>query len=458
MKGRVLIVDDEPLVRRSLRRLLDGDGWTITEAGGADEALGLLAAHSFDVAVIDYKLVDGTGFDVLDWIQGHRRATTSIMLTAYGNVGLAVEAMKKGAFDFLEKEGDPQLTRHVVEKALDQARLRSELALLQEERLAGSKLPQVIGRSRAMRAVLETAYEFARTGATVLLRGETGTGKSLLAEFIHFASPRAEEPLVTLNCGAIPRELMESELFGYSRGAFTGARESGKMGLIERADGGTLLLDEIGDLSTELQTKLLQVLESREFLRVGAVEPTRVDVRFVAATNVDLEARIKDGRFRRDLYYRLNVAGVVVPPLRDRKDDIVPLARHFAHRLAERYGKTVNALSGEAEEWLLARPWPGNVRELRNVIERAILLLRGDTLDAQDLACAQEPLPEERGEDDCWVKLRLGSGGDLLEALTREVVARAWERSGGNQSQAARLLGIPRTTFQTYVQRFSLGS
>jgi two-component system response regulator HydG len=373
-------------------------------------------------------------------------------------VGLAVDALKKGAVDFLEKEGDPQLTRHVVERALEQARLRKEVELLHRQRLAGTKGPQIVADSAVMRRLLATVDEFARSEATVLFQGETGTGKSLLAEFVHYASPRADGPLVTINCGAIPKELIESELFGYADGAFTGARQQGKMGLIERADGGTLLLDEIGDLSLELQSKLLHVLETREFIRVGAVEPTRVDVRFVAATNADLTERIADGRFRRDLYYRLNVATATLPPLRDRKDDIPALARHFVQRLAERYGKAVHALTPQADEWLVSQPWPGNARELRNVIERALLLLRSNTLDETDLRCAASPDDLDcraRGSADCTVRLQFGQG-DLLAESTRQVVLQAWERSGFNQSQAARLLGIPRTTFQTYVQKYGL--
>jgi two-component system, NtrC family, response regulator AtoC len=455
MKHRILIVDDEPLVRSSLRRLLSHDAWRVTEAASGGAAVAALKEQVFDLAIIDYRLGDVTGLDVLDAAREFSPSTTAIMLTAHGNVSLAVAALKKGAYDFLQKDADPQLTRHVVEKALEKSRLRKEVELLQRERVSRSNLPQIICKSAPMRQAVELADQFAGTEATVLLEGETGVGKSLLAEFIHYASGRADGRLVTINCGAIPKELIESELFGYAEGAFTGARQKGKTGLIERAHGGTLFLDEIGDLSPELQSKLLHVLEKREFLAVGAVEPTRVDVRFVAATNMELAKRIGDGGFRRDLYYRLNVAAVFLPPLRQRRDDILPLARHFVQKLNDQYGKAVTTISAEAEQWLLDQPWPGNVRELRNVLERIMVLKRTDTVEAADLKMNQAA-PPPRTDGCVRLELELGSGDDLLVAAVRALVLQAWERSGYNQTQAARLLGIPRTSFQTYVQKFQL--
>jgi two-component system, NtrC family, response regulator AtoC len=455
MKYRILIVDDEPLVRSSLRRLLSHDAWRVTEAGSGGAAMAALERDVFDLAIIDYRLGDLTGLDVLEAVQAMSPSTTAIMLTAHGNVELAVDALKMGAYDFLQKDADPQVTRHVVEKALEKARLRREVELLQQERVARANLPQIIYKSAAMGRAVELADQYARTEATVLIEGETGVGKSLVAEFVHYASGRSDGPLVTINCGAIPKELMESELFGYTEGAFTGARQKGKPGLIQRADGGTLLLDEIGDLSLELQSKLLHVLEKREFLAVGAVEPTRVDVRFVAATHVDLPKRIAEGRFRRDLYYRLNVGAVFLPALRQRREDILPLARHFVQKLNEQYGKAVLAISPEAERRLVEQPWPGNVRELRNVLERIMVLKRTDTIDAADLQLNQAaPGPSAAGQ--VRLEVEFGSGDDLLGEAIRQLVVEAWERSEYNQTQAARLLGIPRTSFQTYVQRFRL--
>jgi two-component system, NtrC family, response regulator AtoC len=455
MKYEILIIDDEPLVRASLRRLLDRGDWRVTEAGSGAAALKAIRGRAFDVAIIDYRLGDITGMDVLEALREQSPVTMAIVLTAHGSVDLAVAALKKGAYDFLQKDADPQVTRHVVEKALERVRLRKELEQLQEERVGRSNLPQIICRSALMKQALEAADQYARTAATVLIEGETGVGKSLVAEFVHYASDRSEGPFVTINCGAIPKELIESELFGYADGAFTGARQQGKKGLVERADGGTLLLDEIGDLSVELQSKLLHVLEKREFLRVGAVEPTRVDVRFIAATNVDLTRRIAEERFRRDLYYRINVAAIHIPPLRERRDDILPLARHFVQKLNDQYGKCVTVLAQDAEEHLRAQPWPGNVRELRNLLERVVLLKRDDTIVAADLALNRaRPVPAGNGA--FVLEVDFNSGEDLLEGVVRQLVLQAWARSQHNQTQAARLLGIPRTSFQTYVQKFQL--
>jgi DNA-binding NtrC family response regulator len=454
MKYDILLIDDEPLVRGSLRRLLSQPDWRVTEVGSGEAACEAFARQRFDIAIIDICLGDLNGVQVLDVLREKSPSTVPIILTAYGSVNLAVEALKKGAYDFLQKDGDPQLVRHVVERAVEKARLQKEVETLRQDRLAQANLPQIIYRSRAMQQVLEMLDEYARTDATVLIEGETGVGKSLLVEFLHYASPRANGPFVTINCGAIPKELIESELFGYAEGAFTGAKQKGKVGLIKRADGGTLFLDEIGDLSLELQSKLLHVLEKREFLSVGAVEPTRVDVRFVSATNVDLSRQIAEGRFRRDLYYRLNVAAVHLPPLRERKEDILPLVRHFVNRLNAEYKKAVTTLAPEVEKQLESHAWPGNVREVRNLLERIILLKRTDTIEVADLHSLNNGRPVTNGDGPFQVGVDFASGADVLGEVTRQVVTQAWERSQHNQSQAARLLGIPRTTFQTYLQKY----
>jgi two-component system, NtrC family, response regulator AtoC len=452
----ILIIDDEPIVRGSLRRLLGRPDWRITEAASGTAACDTLGRARPDVAIVDLCLGDMNGLEVLEILRDRSPDTVPIVLTAYGSVNLAVDALKKGAYDFLQKDGDPQLISHVVERAVEKARLRREVEELRQERLACTNLPQIICRSPLMVDVMSVVGDYARTDATVLIEGETGVGKSLVAEFVHYASSRADGPLVTINCGAIPKELIESELFGYAEGAFTGAKQKGKIGLIKRADRGTLFLDEIGDLSLELQSKLLHVLENREYLAVGAVEPTTVDVRFISATNCDLARQIADGRFRRDLYYRLNVAAVTVPPLRERREDILPLARHFIHRFNTQYGRHVTNMAPEAELRLENCAWRGNVRELRNVIERAMLLKRSDTLEAADLQCLNDGEDVAATDGTYQVKVHLSSGADVLNELTRKVVLHAWDRSQHNQSQAARLLGIPRTTFQTYMQKFDL--
>ncbi len=456
MTFSILMVDDEPLVRASLKRLLRHEDWRLVEAASGAAACAAIEQQAFDVAIIDYNLGDMTGLEVLERLRERSGTTVAILLTAYGTVDLAVDALKKGAYDFLQKDGAPGLTRHVVEKAVEKARLRREVEALREQRLASATLPQIVYRSPVMRRAMAAVDEFARTDATVLLEGETGVGKSLVAEWIHYASARRDGPFVTINCGAIPRELIESELFGYAEGAFTGARQRGKIGLVKRADGGTLFLDEIGDLSPDTQSKLLHVLERREYLAVGAVEPTRVDVRFIAATNSDLSKRIVEGSFRRDLYYRLAVATVLIPPLRQRPEDILPLVRHFLTRLNERHDRAVAALAPEAEARLQAYAWPGNARELHNVLERAVLRKHSDTIEAADLAGLAGPGGTDAQPGTVQLQVELGSGQDVLHDLVREVLLRTWEQSGHNQSQAARLLGIPRTTFQTYMQRFDL--
>ena len=456
MTYSILIVDDEPLVRASLQRLLEHDDWQLEEAASGAAARTAIDRQTFDVAIIDYNLGDMTGLNVLAILRERSAATVPILLTAYGTVDLAVEALKQGAYDFLQKDGAPGLTRHVVEKAVEKARLRREVDALREQRLASANLPQIVYRSVAMRQAMAAVDEFARTDATVLLEGETGVGKSLVAEWIHYASTRCDGPFVTINCGAIPRELIESELFGYAEGAFTGARQRGKIGLVMRADGGTLFLDEIGDLAPETQSKLLHVLERREFLAVGAVEPSRVDVRFISATNSDLSKRIVEGSFRRDLYYRLAVATVLIPPLRERPEDILPLVRHFLTRLNHQHGRAVTAIAPAAEERLQRHSWPGNVRELHNLLERILLRKHSDTIDLADLAELSGAGAADGPGDALRLQVTLGSGQDVLHDLVREVVLRTWERSAHNQSQAARLLGIPRTTFQTYMQRFDL--
>jgi two-component system, NtrC family, response regulator AtoC len=452
----ILVIDDEPIVRSSLCRLLRRADWNLVEASSGAAALDEISRRVFDVAIVDLCLGDMTGLQVLDAIRERSPDTVPIMLTAYGTIANAVDALKKGAYDFLQKDGDPQLIRHVVQKALERARLRKEVEQLRKDRLSHAQVPQIVCRSAAMTQAMSTLDAYAATGATVLLEGETGVGKSIAAEFVHYASPRSSGPFVTLNCGAIPRELIESELFGYAEGAFTGAKQKGKIGLVKRADRGTLFLDEIGDLSLDLQSKLLHVLERQEYISIGAVEPTTVDVRFVSATNANLSQLIAEGKFRRDLYYRLNVAPVYLPPLRERVDDIMPLTHLFIRRFNKQYGRAVSAVAPEAEARLLAYAWPGNVRELRNVIERVMLLKKTDTIEPGELHWLETGQPVGSGDDPCHVDVPLGTGMDVLGEVTRRVVLQAWERSEHNQSRAARLLGIPRTTFQAYMQKCEL--
>ncbi|MBD3275111.1 MAG: response regulator, partial [Candidatus Marinimicrobia bacterium] len=354
MKYKILIIDDEKIVRNSLKRMLSSEEWDISTAGSINDARESIDAVQYDLVIVDYKLDDGNGMEIIDYVNETHPEIPTIMLTAYGNISLAVDAVKKGASDFLEKESDPELLRHTIDQALEKVRLRKEVEALQHEKFGGEPLESLVAVSDEMQEVLDIARECARCDATILIDGETGTGKSVLAEHIHQASDRREEPFVTINCGSIPTELIESELFGYEKGAFTGASKAGKTGLIEKAHGGTLFLDEIGNLPLGMQAKLLFVLEKGEFLRVGAVDSTRVDVRFIAATNADLEEKIDAGDFRSDLYYRLNIAHITIPPLREHTCDILPLAKQFLHELNQKFGKSVTHISDGAKDRLLA--------------------------------------------------------------------------------------------------------
>ena len=453
---KILVVDDEHLVRNSMKRLLDQQDWRILLASNMEEALSILNRQKPDVIIIDYKLGSDNGMELLERVVEGYPDTVPIMLTAYGNIALAVEAVKKGAYDFLQKDGDPELLRHVVAKALEKVRLRKEVERLQTTFLRKHDVSALIGESPAMKEVLAMADRFAQGDCTILLEGETGTGKSLVAEYIHYRSERREGPFITINCGAIPRELIESELFGYEKGAFTGANTRGKAGLISQADQGTLFLDEISDLAVELQSKLLYVLESGEILPVGGVQPHRVDVRFIAATNADLQTLMQENRFRQDLFYRLNVANIRIPPLRERKEDILPLTKMFLNQFNRKFHKSVYGLSSAAQAALLNHSWPGNVRELRNLIERIVLLSTKELIDVEDLAPLLGP-PRPSGHDAlCCVEIRLGQGENVLQQAQAQLVKHAWQRSEKNQTLAARLLGIPRTTLQHYLQKYRL--
>ena len=456
MKSDLLIVDDEKIVRNSLRRLLESETCRIRTAASGSEALTEVRKSVPDLIVLDYKLPDLDGLSVLRKIRAEVPDVPVIMLTAHGNVSVAVQAMKLGAEDFLEKGCEPDIVRHVIVKTLETARMRKELESLREEQWARHAVGKLVAESYTMRQLLTVAERYAASCTTLLLEGETGTGKSLLAEWIHYRSERHASPFIAINCGAIPKELIESELFGYEKGAFTGARASGKKGLIERANHGTLLLDEISELPLDLQAKLLQVLERGEFYRVGATEPTRVDVRFIAATNTNLDELVAQKRFRLDLYYRINVARLHVPALRERRDDILPLAWHFIEQFNISLRKRVREIEEEAQAFLVNYDWPGNVRELRNLIERAMILKTDSVIRREDLtvggatgAVAQPGFAQLGSE-------LLGTGRNVLQEVQKRAILLALERAQNNKKRAAELLGIPRTTLHFYLKRFGI--
>jgi DNA-binding NtrC family response regulator len=443
----LLIVDDEASARSTLALLLRKRGHRVMEADGLTATTKRLGEEVFDLVVTDLRMPDGDGLDVLRAVKAHAPQTEVILLTAYAGWKSAKEAIRLGALDYFEKGEDPDELYHRIDKALAERALRRENENLREQLRERYGLPGLIALSPAMHDVLDLVERVAPTGATLLVRGESGTGKEVIAKAVHHASPRASRPFVAVNCGAVPEPLLESELFGFTRGAFTGAVAS-KAGLFEEAGGGTLFLDEIAEMPAALQVKLLRALQSGEIRRLGATQASTIDVRVIAATNRDLAAMIADGSFREDLYYRLNVIEVVLPPLRERREDIPALAEHFMARAAGRLGREVR-LSAEAVERLLRYPWPGNVRELENAIERAAILARGDAVTPEDL-----PPHVAAG-------LNLGPSPTLPRQTTlaeteRDHILTTLERFGRNHSAAAEALGIGRTTLWRKLKEYGL--
>ena len=448
---RVLVVDDESLVRWSLVERLRADDREILEAGTAAEAVER-AATGVDLVLLDYKLPDDNGLSVLKRLRQIDPDTVVIMLTAHKGVDTVVEAMKAGAFDYATKPFDLDDVAIRVERALDATRLRRELRTLRDSISRPYTAASIIGESDVMVAVKALVRRVAQSpGSTVLITGESGTGKDLVAKVIHYASSRAARPFLNITCSALPETLLESELFGHERGAFTDARQQ-KRGLLEQADEGTVFLDEIGEMVPALQAKLLRVLEEKMFRRVGGSGDIEVDVRVVAATNRNLEDLVRDGKFRDDLYYRLNVLRIELPPLRARASDIPLLAQHFVEDFGREFKRPVRGLSQEAIDVLSAYSWPGNVRELRNMIERAVLLSESDRLgpaDFDSLAPAHAPVGSHG-------QFELPIGGVVLDDVERSLVVQALERAGGNRTRAAALLGLHRDQIRYRIEKFGL--
>lgn len=457
MSARILVVDDEPRVCQFLRTVLEAEGWQVTAAQGGAQALEELARGSYDLVITDLVMPEVDGMQVLEAARAEDPDAVVIVITGYSTVESAVEAMKKGAFDYVPKPFKVEHIKLQCRRALEQRRVVLENRVLRHQlSVTEVRFGRMIGDSPAMREVYRLIGKVAPTDSTVLIRGETGTGKELVARAIHYHSPRREHPLVTVNCAALPETLLESELFGYTRGAFTGATAP-KRGLLEEADGGTFFLDEIGDVSLALQAKLLRVLEEGEFLRLGETRPRRVDVRVIAATNRDLEAALDSGGFRSDLYFRLNVFTINLPPLREREGDIPLLAGHFLQRSAQRMGKPLRGFTPRAMECLSRYSWPGNVRELENVVERAAILAEGPFVDVGDLPREmQHPAP---GPEPLPLPLPLPEGRNFKEAVRefeRSLVLAALERAGGVPARAARLLGLNRSTFHEITRRLGI--
>ncbi|MBN3032802.1 MAG: sigma-54-dependent Fis family transcriptional regulator [Candidatus Saganbacteria bacterium] len=437
-RPRILVVDDEKSLRDSMRLLLK-DRYDVQLAATGREAIGLIKARPVDLVLLDIRLPEIDGLEVLKIIKGIDDSIEVIMVTAVITVSKAVEALRLGAYDYITKPFDIAALTEQVGKLMEKRALLKENLSLRRLIEAGAQFEKIVGRSAAIRAVFKTIEDVAPSNSTVLVSGESGTGKELVARAIHNRSPRKEKLFVALNCAAIPENLLESELFGHEKGAYTGAADR-QLGKFEIASGGTLFLDEVGSLPLPMQTKLLRALQEREIERIGGSRPVPVDVRIVAATNSDLKAAIKERRFREDLYYRLNVVPIQLPPLRERKGDIPLLAAHFLNKYNHEFGKKVRGLKKEVLDLLAAYDWPGNVRELENLIERLVVLSRNGGIEADKLP------PEIRGEAPCPAR----SGGtrfrDAVRKFEADFIRQALDKAGGKKGKAARTLGIHRNT------------
>jgi DNA-binding NtrC family response regulator len=430
--SHILVVDDDADLRRVLTQALEMDGHQVSQAGDLARALALLQEHVFQVVLCDLRLPDGSGMEVLGYLQEHSPHTEVIVITGFGTVDTAVEAMRRGAFDYHQKPLNLEHLLLTVNRALEKATLRHALDYLRHEQPYLYQLEHIVAVSEGMRRVIKQVARVAPTDVTVLLTGETGTGKSLIAGAIHANSPRRDGTLVTVNCAALTETLLESELFGHEKGAFTGAHKA-RAGRFQQAHGGTLFLDEVGDMSPATQAKVLRAIEEKVIQRVGGTRSIHVDVRIIAATNRDLARAVEEGRFRRDLYYRLNVAPIHLPPLRERREDILPLAERFLQAFCRQTGSPLRPFSPEARQRLVEHPWPGNIRELRNAVERAVLFAPGPEITPEDLGLEDKGSPAE--------PLPVPDTLELAK-LERWAIETALARSDWVQSRAARLLGI----------------
>jgi two-component system response regulator PilR (NtrC family) len=473
-KVRILIVDDEPSMREMLRIVLRRDGYDVQLADSGRDAIEQLRQSNFDLLLSDIKMPDISGVDVLRAAKEINRDLVAFMMTAYASTSTAVDAMRLGAVDYFTKPFSVDELRLKIRQHLESHRLKQENVLLKKALNTRYEFSNIIGRSEPMLDVFRMVETIAKTTSTVLITGESGTGKDLVARAVHYNSLRRERPFVALNCGGVPETLLESELFGHMRGAFTGA-DTNKKGLIEVAEGGTVFLDEIGEMTTTMQVKLLRVLQDRRFRRLGGTEEVQADIRVIAATNQDLEKLVASGRFREDLFYRINVIRMHLPPLRERSEDIPLLAEHFLSKYAEQMKKPVRSVAQESLLLLQGYGWPGNVRELENVIERAVALEQtpvvlpdslppqiqtpGAAAKADVDALSRIPDPASRFPDPALMLPDLGEGFDLEargEDFYRHYIALALERAGGVQVKAAEMLGMSFRSFRYYAKKFNI--
>ncbi len=438
---RVLIVEDDTDFRELLEEHLSSLGYRVETAPDKETARKILNKFDFSVVLLDLFLPDGNGMELLRWIRENTPLTEVIVITGHGTIKTAVEAMKLGAYDFLTKPCSLKEVEVLVEKALESRGLKRENLLYREEKRVHVQYGGYIFASPSMKEILRNVEKIACSDCPVLITGESGTGKEVIANLIHKSSDRADKPMVTLNVASVPKDLLEAELFGYEKGAFTGASK-GREGFFELADGGTLFLDEIGEMDLSLQAKLLRAIETKRFYRLGGRREIESDVRIIAATNRDLKRLVEEGKFREDLYYRLNVVEINIPPLRERKEDILPLAYHFLKVFSRKYSKEVKDFSRRAKETLLSYPWPGNVRELRNVIERAVLFSEGQIVDESHVDCLLGK-PSDRGFK-------------TIKELEKEYIIQVLRSVNFNKKKASEILGIPLRTFYRKLEYYGI--
>jgi two-component system NtrC family response regulator len=447
----ILIVDDEDAQRSILKGYLEKKGYKIFSASSGTDGVKAVQNNLIDIVLSDFKMPDKTGLEVLEEVKKINPEISFVILTAYGTIEDAVKAMRLGAFDYISKPVDLDELDLMIDRIIEHNNLKSEIQILKNQLKEKFKIDSFISHSAKMEEVLSIAARAADSKATILISGESGTGKEVLAKSIHYVSPRKEKPFIAVNIPALPETLLESELFGHEKGAFTGA-DKAKKGRFELADGGTIFLDEIGDIPINLQVKLLRVLQEHQIERVGSAENINIDVRIIAATHQNLEEKIKDGSFREDLYYRLNIVSLLIPPLRERKEDILPLIEYFTEKYSKENERIKLTLSKEAVDSLIKYKYPGNVRELENIIERAVVLCRSETITLNDLPNVvkgfkvEEEIPQKES----------GSLIEQVEELEKKLIFDALSSANGNQSQAGRILGLTERNLRYKMQKYGI--
>lgn len=456
MEPKILIIDDDDLVASSLKKVLTKQNYNVQTCLDADEAKNITAEFQPDVILLDIYLTTHNGIDILKILKKSYREIPVIMITGYADVKMAVTSIKSGAFDFLLKPIDIDQLSIVLNKALENVRLKSEVSRLHSILETDQLTREFFGKSTKIQKLLLSVEKLAKSSdTTILLEGESGTGKEVFAKYIHQQSPRSKAPFITINCATIPRDLAESELFGHEKGAFTGASQKTKLGKFELANSGTLLLDEIGELSLDMQVKLLRVLQERKFYRVGGEKEISVNVRVLAATNRNLEDEVEKGNFREDLYYRLNVAKIIIPPLRERKDDIPYISYSTLKEFAQKFGKEINSIDSSAVELLKNYYWKGNIRELRNIIERVVLLCEDFELTEHHFGFLLDAKNSEKSAEDKFI-LQIPTQGIKIDLVLKSLIQKTLKITNGNQVKAAKILGLSRSKLRYRMEQLGI--